>query len=75
MLRAVGAVIDEGKSRARVALCAPSPLGEKETPNVHDVPGVTVTGIAPQVPLLLAAYSGSGEVALEIMREFVVPVL
>jgi hypothetical protein len=61
--------------RFRVALCAPVVLGVNVTASVHDCLGASVTGTAPQVPLLLAENSGSDEIALEMISELAAPVL
>ena len=45
------------------------------TASVHDCLGASVTGTAPQVPLLLAENSGSDEIALEMISELAAPVL
>lgn len=60
---------------ASVALCNPSEAGVNATPSEHDLRGATVTGIAPQVPFPLSAYSGSDVVALEINSGWVLPLL
>ena len=59
----------------RVPLCVPTVLGVNATASVHDAVGASVTGIAPQVPLLLAENSGSDEIALEMISELAAPVL
>jgi hypothetical protein len=51
-----------------VALCAPAAPGVNATASVHDVPGATITGIAPHVPVPLGAYSESDGVPLEMTR-------
>ena len=58
-----------------VAPCDPAAVGVNATPIVHDVAGATVTGIAPQVPVPLTAYSGSDGVALEMINGMLLPVL
>jgi hypothetical protein len=42
---------------------------------VHDALGATVTGIGPHVPVPLRAYSESDDAALEMISEWVLPVL
>src|SRR5271165_4501313 len=59
----------------RVALGVPTAFGVNATASVHVVLGASVTGIAPQVPLPLAANSGSDEIALEMISELAGPVL
>ena len=59
----------------RVALRAPVVLGVNATASVHDFLGASLTGIAPQVPLLLAENSGSDEIALDMTSELAAPVL
>lgn len=59
----------------RVALCVPTAFGVNAIASVHDVLGASVTGIAPQVPLLPAENSGSDEIALEMISELAAPVL
>jgi len=62
--------------RVSFALRAPVALGVNATPSVQDDLGATVTGIAPQVPAPLMAYSaGSDDFALEITSGLVLPVL
>ena len=58
-----------------VALCVPTAFGVNATASVHDVLGASVTGIAPQVPLLPAENSGSDEIALEMIKGLAAPVL
>ncbi len=58
---------------ASVALCEPSEAGVNATPSEQDLRGATVTGIAPQVPVPLNAYSGSDVVALEMISGWVLP--
>jgi hypothetical protein len=60
---------------ASVALCRPSEAGVNATPSEQDLRGATVTGIAPQVPVPLNAYSGSEVVALETISGFLLPLL
>ena len=61
--------------RVKVALCAPTLLGANAIPIVQLVLGATVIGMGPQVPVPLSAYSGSDGVALEMVSEWVAPVL
>ena len=59
----------------RVALCVPVVLGVNSTVSVHDFLGASLTGTAPQVPLLRAENSGSDEIALEMTSALAAPVL
>ncbi len=59
----------------RVALCVPVVLGVNATASVHDFLCASLTGTAPQVPLLLAENSGSDDIALEMTSELAAPVL
>jgi len=59
-----------------VASWTPSALGVNATPSVQLVLGVTVIGIAPQVPVPLREYSaGSDDIALDTTSGWVAPEL